>query len=77
LPTEKDLVETALLELASDVLWKMEEQQVTTIVALDLSAEFDTVDHYIFGEVLHTTFGVSNSVLKLFQRYLSSRKAEV
>lgn len=69
--------ETALLKLSSDILWKMERQEVTALVALDLSAAFDTVDHSILSKVLQITFGVSESALDWFQSYLSSRRAEV
>ena len=69
--------ETALLKLSSDILWKMEKQEVTALVALDLSAAFDTVDHAILSNVLETTFGVSEVALHWFQSYLSFRKAEV
>lgn len=69
--------ETALLKLSSDILLKMEKQQVKAIVALDLSAAFDTVDRIILGKVLPTTFGVSESVLSWFKTYLSPRMAEV
>ena len=40
--------ETALIKLFDDLSWAMEKQQVTAIVAIDLSAAFDTVDHDIY-----------------------------
>ena len=37
--------ETAIIRLVNDMLWAMESQNVTAVMALDLSAVFDTVDH--------------------------------
>ena len=46
LHTEKNhSFETSLVKLVDDLLWAMEEQLVTAVMILDLSAAFDTVDH--------------------------------
>ena len=37
--------ESALLKVKSDLLHAMDNQEVTCLVLLDLSAAFDTVDH--------------------------------
>ena len=39
--------ETASLKFVNDMLWTMEHTQVTTLVAVDLSATFDTINHMI------------------------------
>ena len=36
----------------NDILWAMEYQNVTAVMALDLLAAFDTVDHEILSNVL-------------------------
>ena len=41
--------ETALLKVFDDLLWSMEHQRITALVAVDLSAAFDTVDHTIWN----------------------------
>ena len=46
--------ETTLLRLDNDLLDGMEKQEVTALIAIDLSAAFDTVDHTILLDVLHS-----------------------
>ena len=38
---------TVLVRMVNDILWGMESQKITTHIAIDLSAAFDTVDHEI------------------------------
>ena len=57
--------ETALVKLTDDILWSMEEQRVTAVVAIDLSAAFDMVDHSILLEVLQKRFGHRTTVVRL------------
>ena len=35
--------ETSILKISNDILWGMEAQSITSLVALDLSAAFNTV----------------------------------
>ncbi len=65
--------ETALVKVHSDILCNMENQLVTLLVLIDLSAAFDTVDHATALNVLHSKFGISGSALKWHQSYLSGR----
>ena len=45
--------ETALLKLTiNDLFWAMEHQEVTPLVAVDLSAAFDMVDHDLLLSIL-------------------------
>ena len=46
--------ETALLRVFNDILRSMDQQKVTILVLLDLSAAFDKVDHNILLHRLHT-----------------------
>ena len=39
--------ETAIIRLVNYILWTIENQNNTAVMALDLSAAFDTVDHEI------------------------------
>jgi len=65
--------ETALLKVKNDILMNMDNQQVTLLVLLDLSAAFDTVDHSILCNRLTTDFGITGTVLDWLQSYLSNR----
>ena len=69
--------ETALLKLTNDLLWVMEHQEVTPLVAIDLSAAFDTVDHDLLLSILSKKFGVVNNALTWFNSYLRLRRFQV
>ena len=69
--------ETALIKLMNDILWNMEEQCVTALVAIDLNAAFDTVDHNVLIKVLNKKFGLSNTALMWFESYLQPRQFKV
>jgi hypothetical protein len=69
--------ETALVRLVNDVLMNMEMQRVTALVAIDLSAAFDTVDHDILLNVLKTKFGIEAIALNWFDSYLRPRNCVV
>ena len=69
--------ETALLRVFNDILRSMDQQKVTILVLLDLSAAFDTVDHNILLHRLHNRFGISGTALDWFKDYLSNRRQRV
>ena len=62
--------ETAIVKLVNDLLWAMKKQQVTAIMAPDLSAAFDTVDHKILLNVLKHNFGLEDTVLNWFDSFI-------
>ena len=55
--------ESALLRLVNDILEGMEEQEVTALIAIYLSAAFDTVDHDILLDVLQKQYGACGTAL--------------
>ena len=50
----------ALIKLTADILLNIDNKRVTALAAIDLSAAFDTVDHFVLSKVLSTNFGVSS-----------------
>ena len=62
--------EMALLGISNDILWTQERQSIVSLVAIDLSAAFDTVDHDILLDILNNKFGVEDKALKWFDSYL-------
>ena len=66
--------ESALLKVHAGILHNMEQQMVTLLVLIDLSAAFNTVDHPILFQCLEKQFGFCDSVLSWYKSYLSDRK---
>ena len=58
--------ETALLSIKNEVHLPLSKGEPTTLVLLELSAAFDTIDHSTLLICLSIWFGVSGSVLKWF-----------
>ena len=69
--------ETALVKVQSDILLKMDKQQVSLLIMLDLSAAFDTVDYRILFNTLETDFGLAGNVRKWLMSYLSNRQQRI
>ena len=69
--------ETVLLRLSDEILQNMDRQCITSFVAVDLSAAFDTVEHQILKHVLYKKYSVEGTVLKWFESYLENRKVKV
>ena len=65
--------ETALLKMTNDMITSIENNNMVSLVLLDLSAAFDTVDHDILINRLHVDFGISGNVLKWLMSYLTGR----
>ena len=61
---------TSLLKLTNDSLYK----NITTVIILDLSAAFDTVDHNLLLESLDKKFGIKDKPLSCYAQYLKPRR---
>ena len=68
---------TALVKIVHDILWSMENQECTNLMAIDLPAAFDMVDHVILLDVLQKRFGIEGVALSLFDNYLCPRSCKV
>ena len=53
----------------------MDNQEVTCLILLDLSAAIDTVDHNLCIQCLY--FGIRNRVLDRVESYLNERSQKV
>jgi retron-type reverse transcriptase len=69
--------ETALLEVTNDILRKMNSQEVTLLVTLDLSSAFESVNHEILPRRLRNEFGIHGKVLDWFKYYLHNRGQQI
>ena len=63
-------VETAVLKVLSDILLAIDNGDLSSLVSLDLSSAFDTVDHSILLQRLELTFGIGEMALSWFRSYL-------
>ena len=68
--------ETALLKLYNDLIVSS-ESNLSTLLCLDFSSAFDTVDHSILLNVLNKSFNITDTCLSWFQSYLSNRTSYV
>ena len=66
--------ETTLLNMCDNILRNMENGKCTSIVSLDLSAAFNTVNCTLLLDVLNGYFGISEHALTWISSYLSYRK---
>ena len=69
--------ETALLKVKNDILMNMNDQHVTLLVLLDLSAAFDTVHHDILIARLKNDLGIEGDALSWLISYLSDRSQRI
>ena len=69
--------ETAILNLRDNILQSMEKNINTEMVALDLSAAFDTVNYRILLEVLNKYYGIRGLALQWLKSYLTDRQFKV
>ena len=59
------------------MLLSADDKKVSILVLLDLSAAFDTIDHELLIDRLHSDFGLRDNVLRWFKTYLQDRSQAV
>ena len=69
--------ETALLRITNDLFEAVDAKKANVLVALDLSAAFDTIDHSVLLRRLEHTFGVGGTALSWLRSYLHQRPSFV
>ena len=63
--------ETAVTKVYSDILGAADDDKLSLLILLDLSAAFDLVDHSILLKQLESIYGFDGLTLEWFQNYLS------
>ena len=69
--------ETMLVKLTGVILNGMKNKLISAVVALHLSAAFDTVNHRILLETFKNYYGLDGTVLSWVKSYLSNRSCFV
>ena len=69
--------ETALLRVTNDIFNAFDAGQSTVLVALDLSAAFDCIEHSTLLSRLQYTYGLTGAALDWMTSYLDSRRSYV
>ena len=65
--------ETALIRVYNDIALSIDSRKSVVLVLLDLSAAFDTVDHFFLFSRLSARFGICDHALNWLRSYLSDR----
>ena len=61
-----------MLRVVNDILSPLDNDNISVLL-LDLSAAFDTIDHQILLSRLNSVFGIQSTALQWFYSYLSDR----
>ena len=69
--------ETALLKITDDIHSAMEARSCVVLLALDISAAFDTINHEILLKRLECDFGITGVALEWIRSYISDRECYV
>ena len=69
--------ETALIKVKDDILRAIDNQKITCLILLDLSAAFDTVSHHLLLNRLKHHFGIHGTVLKWFRSYMTDHSQKI
>jgi len=65
-------IETAVLRVLFDILHAIDNEDLSVLALLDLSAAFDAGDHEILLQRIKSSFGVGGLALEWFRSYLTT-----
>ena len=63
--------ESALLKVDNDLFLSLDKGNISVLALLDFSSAFNTIDHHILVQRLHTDFEFADTVLQWFSSYLT------
>ena len=69
--------ESSLVKINYDILSSLDASKCTVLVALDLSAAFDTINHNVLLNRLQYMYGIIGTAFKWFQSYIEQRNNQV
>ena len=69
--------ETALIKVKDDILRAIDNQRITCLILLDLSAAFDTVSHLLLLNRFKHRFGIQGTVLRWFRSYMTDHSQKI
>ena len=69
--------ETALLKVVNDIVRAMCDQKTTALLALDISAAFDSIDLHILLERCRKDFGVNGIALRWLTSFITGRTQHI
>ena len=69
--------ETTLIKVKDDILRAIDNQRVTCLILLDLSAAFDTVSHLLLLNRLRHHFGIQGTVLRWLKSYMTDHSQKI
>ena len=75
--TKHHFTETLRVSLYNKLVSAVSHQKASCLCLLDISAAFDTIDHYLLLHGLSSWFGISGTALLWFKLYLSSMSFSV
>ena len=60
-----------MLRIVNDILSALDNDNISVLLLLDLSAAFDTIDHQMLLSRLNSVLGIRSIALQWFHSYLS------
>jgi len=65
--------ETALLKVVGNIQLAAGDSKCTALLALDISASFDAVDHSVLGACINTDFAIGGTISRWIESFVADR----